>query len=69
MEYHNKLFELNAISIIRSKPNKLRNVQSHDKAFMDMTLGELKYLTSTCWKEKLQPLTIDMTEDEFTGRY
>ena len=36
---------------------------------MDMTLDEFKYLTNTCWTEKYQPLTIDMTKDEYTGRY
>ena len=53
------------------KPNNFRIVQSlyQDKASMDMTLNEFKYLTSTCWKEKYQPLTIDMTKDKFTDRY
>ena len=53
------------------KPNKFRDVQNlyQDKASMDMTLDELKYLTSTCWNEKNQPLTIDMTKDKHTGRY
>ena len=37
---------------------------------MDITLKEFKLLTSTCWNEKkYQPLTIDMTKDEYTGRY
>ena len=36
---------------------------------MDMTLNESKYLTSTCWKEKYQPLTIDMTKKEYDGCY
>ena len=35
---------------------------------MDMALNEFKYLTSTCWKEKYQPLSID-TKDKYTGRY
>ena len=30
---------------------------------MDMTLNELKCLTSACWKEKYQPLTFDITKD------
>ena len=34
-----------------------------------MTLNEFKLLTSTCWNEKYQPLTIDMTKDKNTGRY
>ena len=36
---------------------------------MDMNRNEIKYLTSTCWNEKYQPLTIDLTKDECTGRY
>ena len=34
----------------------------HGKASMDMTLDEFKYLTCTCWNEKYQPLTSDMTK-------
>ena len=40
-----------------------------DKTSMDMTLDEIKYLTSTCWNKNYQPLTIDMTKDKYTGRY
>ena len=36
---------------------------------MDMTLNEFNLLTSTCCNEKYQPLTIDITKDEYTGRY
>ena len=36
---------------------------------MDVTLNEFKYLTSTCWDKKYQPLTIDLTKDKNTGRY
>ena len=36
---------------------------------MDMPINEFKFLTSTCWYEKHQPLTIDMTKDKYTGRY
>ena len=36
---------------------------------MDMTLKEFKYLTSTRWNEKYQPLTIDSTKVKYTGRY
>ena len=36
---------------------------------MDMTLNEFKFLTSTCWNEKYQPVTIDMKKDNYTGRY
>ena len=34
-----------------------------------MTLTEFKLLTSTCWNEKYQRVTIDMTKDKYTGRY
>ena len=53
------------------KPNNFLDVRNiyQDKASMDMTLDEFKYLTSTCWNEKYQPLTIDMTKDCFQGRY
>ena len=53
------------------KPNNFRDVINlyQDKSSMDMTLNEFKLLTSTCWNEKYQPLTIDMTKDKYTGRY
>ena len=53
------------------KPKNFRDVQNlyQDKASMDMTLNELKYLTSTCWNEKYQLLTIDVKKDKYTGRY
>ena len=35
---------------------------------MDMTLNEFKILTNTCWNEKYNPITIDMTNDKYTGR-
>ena len=52
------------------KPNNLRDVQNFykDKASMDITLNEFKYLTTTCWDKKNHLLTIDMTEDKYTGR-
>ena len=53
------------------KPNNILDVRNNyqDKASMDMTLDEFKYLTSTCWNKNYQPLTIDMTKDKYTGRY
>ena len=53
------------------KPNNFRDVQNlyQDKASMDMTLNEFKLLTSTCWNKNYQPLTIDMINDKYTGRY
>ena len=52
------------------KPNKFRDVLIfyQDKSSMDMTLNEFKLLTSSCWNEKYQPLTIDMTKVKYTGR-
>ena len=52
------------------KPNKFKDVQNlyQDKASIYMTLNEVKYLTSTCWDKKYQPLIIDMTKDKYTGR-
>ena len=53
------------------KPNSLLDVCNiyQDKPPMDITLVELKYLTSTCWNEHYQRLTIDMTKDKYTGRF
>ena len=47
------------------KPNNFREKQNpyQDKISMDMTLDEVKNLTSTCCNEKNQPLTIEMTKD------
>ena len=51
------------------KPNNFRDALSlhQDKSSMDMTLNEFKLLTTTCWNEKYQPLTIDMAKDKYTG--
>ena len=46
----------------------VRNIYQ-DKASMDMTLDEFKYLTSTCWKKNYQPLSIDMTKDKYQDHY
>ena len=53
------------------EPNNFLDVRNfyQDKSSMDMTLNEIKLLTFTSWKEKDQPLTIDMTKDKYTGRY
>ena len=53
------------------KPNNFLDVRNiyQDKASIDMTLDEFKYLTSTCWHDKYQPLTIDKTKDKNQGRY
>ena len=44
----------------------VRNIYQ-DKPSIDMTLDEFKYLTSTCWNEKYQPLTIDKKKEKYTG--
>ena len=53
------------------KPNNFRDVQNlyQDKTSMDLTLNDFKNFTNICWNEKYQPLTIDMTNDKFCGRY
>ena len=53
------------------KPNNFLDVRNlyQDKASMDMTLKEFKYLINICWDKNYQPLTIDMTKDKYTGRY
>ena len=53
------------------KPNNFLDVRNiyQDKASMDMTLDEFKYLTSTCWNQRYQPVSIDMTKDKYEGRY
>ena len=52
------------------EPNNFSDVRNiyQDKASIDLTLDEFKYLTSTCWNEQYQPLTIDMTKDKYCGR-
>ena len=40
-----------------------------DKSSTDMTVNEFKFVTSTSWNEKYQPLNNDMTKRKFTGRY
>ena len=52
------------------KPNRFLHVCNNyqDKANMEMTLDGFNYLISTCWNEKYQPLTIDMTKDKNCGR-
>ena len=70
-ELPKKTIRANGIIYHNFKPNNVLDVRNfyQDKASMDMTLDELKYLTSTCWSESYQPLTIDMTKDKYTGRY
>ena len=64
MRYNGNIFHI-------FKPNNFRDVLNlyQDKSSMDMTLNEFKLLTYTCWNEKYQPLTIDMTKDKYQGRY
>ena len=52
------------------KPNNFREVQNlyQDRASMDMSLNEIKNLT-TCWDKKYQTFTIDISKGKYTGRY
>ena len=34
-----------------------------------MTFNDFKFFFSTCWNEKHQPLTIDMTKHRYQGCY
>ena len=36
---------------------------------MDMTLNEFNFLTSIFWNKYYQPITIDMFQDKYQGRY
>ena len=51
------------------KPKKITDVLDiyQDKSSMDMILNDFNLLTSTCWNENYQPLSIDMTKDKYTG--
>ena len=51
------------------KSNNFRDVQNlyQAKASMDMTLNEIVLINSTCWNEKHEPLTIDMTKNKNAG--
>ena len=62
--------EISFIYIYIFKPNNYTDFQNLnlDKASMDVTLNEFRYSTNTCWDKKQEPLTIDMTKDECTGR-
>ena len=68
-ELSKRTIRCNGIIFHIIKPNNFLDVRNlcQDKASMDMTLSEFKYLTSTCWNKRFQPLTIDMTKDKYTG--
>ena len=70
-ELPKKTIRANGNSYHIFKPNNFLDVRNiyQDKASMDMTLDEFKYLTSTYWNEKYQALTIDMIKDRYQGRY
>ena len=53
------------------KPNNFTDIEVlyQDEASMDMTLSEFKVLTSTRWNEQYEPLTFDMTKDNYQVRY
>ena len=70
-ELPKRTIRCNGIVFHLFKPNNYLDVRNiyQDKASMDMTLDEFKYLTSSCWNKIYQPLTIDMTKVKYTGRY
>ena len=53
------------------RPNNSKNVLNlfQDKASIDMTINEFKYLCNICWQTNFQPLTIDILRDKYIGRY
>ena len=68
-ELPKRTIRANAKISLSFKPNNFRDILllRKCKASLDMILSEFKYLTSTCWKEKYQRLTFDMTKDKFCG--
>ena len=54
-----------------SIPNNFTDVQNlhQDQELVNMKLDEFKLLTSTCWKEKYQNLSIDRAKEKQMGRY
>ena len=70
-ELPKRTIRCNGIIFHLFKPNNYLDVRNiyQDEASMDKTRNEFKLLTSTCWNEKYQPLTIDMTKDKYQGRY
>ena len=61
-EQRKRTIRTNGIIYHIFKPNNFRDVLNlyQDKSSMDMTLNEIKLLTSTCWNEKSQPLINDL---------
>ena len=53
------------------KRNNCRVVQNvyQEKVSMAKAFNEFKYLTSSCWGEKYQHLTIGLTQNKYTGLY
>ena len=60
-----------SITYSNNNPNNFLDVCNiyQDKASMDMTSDEFKYLSSTCWIEKYLFLTIDVSQNKYQGRY
>ena len=70
-ELTKRILRANSNICHKFKLNDFRGVINinQDKRSMNMTLNDIKILTSTCWFEKIQPLTIDMNKGKYTGRY
>ena len=49
------------------KPNIFLDIRNNyqNNASMDLTLDEFNYLTSTCWNEKDQTFTTDITKNNY----
>ena len=65
-ELSRKTIRCNGNIYHKFKPNKFRDLINlyQDKASMDMTLNKFIYLTSTCWNQNYNPLTIDMSQNK-----
>ena len=70
-KYQNELSELMVIYITSSNQtiSEMFIISLRIKKSIILTFNEIKNSTSTCWNEKYQFLTIDMTKDKYTGRY
>ena len=70
-EFQNRTIRANGSIFREFEANKYRYAQNpyQDKTSTDLAANEFEYLTSNCCVETNQTLTIDMTEDENTGRY
>ena len=73
MNYQNKQIQQTEISITYSNLTVIAMYQTSIKSkqawMWNMTSNDYKYSISTYWDKNYQPLTIDKTKDNYTGRY